>query len=221
MSPQPTVSRSRRPPRRRFGRIGGPRLPDHAILGPAAPLRIGLLGLLAALAQLVLFARITILGMQLDVSILALLMVALLCGPIWGAAFGFGVGLLLDLVAGQPVGLTSLAFVLSGYAVGRLGEVRDPESSAVPVVVGLVGTLGVLVVLGLLELMISQGARVDTGLLWWTLGTVLINALLALPVHNRIKRWLLPMLPEEARRRRRRRDYGRRASSSDVDVRIR
>ncbi|MDX8150848.1 rod shape-determining protein MreD [Patulibacter brassicae] len=221
MSPRPTVTRSRRSPRRRFGRVGGVRVLDHAVLGPAAPLRVGLLGLLAGLLQLVLFSRITILGMQPDVAILTLLMVSLLCGPIWGASLGFGLGLLLDLVAGQPVGVTSLALVLSGYAVGRMGEVRDPESSAVPVVVGALGTFGVLAVVGLLELLIAQGARVNVGLLGWTLGTVLINALVALPVHNRIRRWLLPMLPEEARRRRRRRDYGRRSPSSDVDVRIR
>jgi len=221
VSPAPTVTRSRRRPRRRLGRVGRVRIFDHAVLGPVPALRLGLLGLVAGLLQLVLLSRIAILGMQIDAAVLSLLMVGLLCGPVWGASYGFGVGLLLDLVAGQPLGLTALAYVLSGYGAGRLGEVRDPESRAVPIVVGLFGTLAVLVVQGLLELMIAQGARVSAGLIWWTLGTVLINALLALPVHNRIRRWLLPMLPEEARRRRRRRAYGGRPSSSDVDVRIR
>ncbi|WP_320671436.1 rod shape-determining protein MreD [Patulibacter defluvii] len=221
MSPQPAISRTRRPRQRRRVRLGRVRLFDHSVLGPLPALRLGLLGLLVALLQLVLFSRVAFLGMQLDLALLTLLMVALLSGPVWGAGFGFGVGLVLDLVAGQPPGLSSLAYVLSGYAVGRLGEVRDPESSAVPIVVGFFGTASVLVVYGLLELLLAQGARVSTGMIGTILGTTLINALLALPVHNRVKRWLLPMLPEEARRRRRRRAYTRRASSSDVDVRIR
>jgi rod shape-determining protein MreD len=215
VSPQPTVRRSRRQRRRR--RV---RLPDHSVIGAVPWLRLGLLGLLVGLLQLVLFSRVWIVGMQIDLAVLTLLMVGLLAGPISGAAFGFGLGLLLDGVSGQTLGLSSLSFVLTGYAVGRLGQLRDPESSAVPVVVGVFGTFAALVLYGLLELMLNQSTRVSPGMIWVIVGTTLINALLALPVHNRVKRWLLPMLPEEARRRRRRRAYGSR-STSDLDVRIR
>ncbi|MCK9249866.1 MAG: rod shape-determining protein MreD [Solirubrobacteraceae bacterium] len=185
-------------------------------------MRVGALALLAALFQPALFSRIDLLGMRLDLALLTLLMASLLAGPVTGAAMGFAMGLMLDLVSGQTLGLTSLAYVLVGYGVGRLGMLRDPDSSAVPVVVGLAGTAAGLALYGLLHLMLSQGARISDAIIWETGGTVLLGTLLALPVHNRIKRWLLPMLPEEARRRRRRRTYGtRRASASDADVRIR
>jgi rod shape-determining protein MreD len=210
-----SVSRSR--PRLRRGL----RLPDHAALGPKPVLRLGLLGLLVVLLQLALFSRVTFLGMQLDLALLTLLMVSLLGGPIVGASFGFGIGLLLDLMSGQTSGMTSLVYVLSGYAVGRLGQLRDPDSSVVPLVVGLFGTAAVMVLYGLVELLLTQGMRVNVNMLWVIVGTTLINAIVAVPVHNRTKRWLLPMLPEEARRRRRRRTYGRRTPSSDIDVRIR
>lgn len=217
MSPQPTVSRTRSRSRSR-PRL---RLPDHAAWGPKPVLRLALLGLLVAMLQLSFFGRVTFFGMELDLALLTLLMVALLAGPMAGAGFGFAVGLLIDLISGQTPGLTSLVYVLGGYAVGRLGMMRDPESSLVPFVVGLLGSLALLLVYGLVELLLTQGIRVNVNMVWVIVGTTLINAALAVPVHNRTKRWLLPMLPEEARRRRRRRAYGRRGSSTGIDVRIR
>jgi rod shape-determining protein MreD len=184
-------------------------------------LRLGLLGLLVTLLQVAFFGRVQFLGMQIDLALLSVLMVAMLAGPFSGIAFGFGVGLLLDLMTGQTSGISSLVYVVVAYGAGRLGELRDPESSAVPLVVGLFGTAGTLVVYGLLELLLTQGIDVNGAMLWVIVGTSAINAVVALPVHNRIKSWLLPMLPEEARRRRRRRSYGRRSPSSDIDVRIR
>ncbi len=217
MSRTSTVRRSRSRPRLR------PRswLPDHAAWGPKPVLRLGLLGLLVGLLQVAFFGRVTFLGMQLDLVLLSLLMVALLAGPVAGAAFGFGVGLLVDLIVGQTPGLSSLVYVLAGYVVGRLGLMRDPESRILPLIVGIVGTLAVLLLYGLVELLLTQGVRVDVSMVWVILGTTVINAVFAVPVHNRTKRWLLPMLPEEARRRRRRRTYGRRGAASDLDVRIR
>ncbi len=216
MSARPTVSRSRGRSRLR-PRL---RLPDHAAWGPKPVLRLGLLGLLVGLLQIAFFGRVTFLGMQLDLVLLTLLMVALLSGPVAGAAFGFGVGLFVDLIVGQTPGISSLVYVLAGYAVGRLGMMRDPESRIVPLVVGIFGTLAVLLLYGLVELLLTQGVRVNVSMLWVILGTTVINAAFAVPVHNRTKRWLLPMLPEEARRRRRRRAYGRRGGN-DLDVRIR
>lgn len=196
-------------------------MPDHAAWGPKPVLRLGLLGLLVGLLQIAFFGRVTFLGMQLDLVLLTLLMVALLAGPIAGASFGFGVGLLVDLIVGQTPGISSLVYVLAGYAVGRLGMMRDPESRIVPLVVGVFGTLAVLLLYGLVELLLTQGVRVNAAMIWVILGTTVINAAFAVPVHNRTKRWLLPMLPEEARRRRRRRTYGRRGGASDLEVRIR
>lgn len=216
MSRRPTVTRTRSRARRR------PRLPDHTALGPAPVLRLGLLGLLVALLQIAIFSRVLFFGMQLELALLTLLMVALLSGPVAGASFGFGVGLLIDLMAAQTPGISSLVFVLTGYAMGRLGELRDPESGVVPLLAGLVGIPVVLLLYGVLELLLTQGTRVSPSMVWVIVGTTVIGTLLALPVHNRTRRWLLPMLPEEARRRRRRRTYGRRQPrSSDVDVRIR
>jgi rod shape-determining protein MreD len=184
-------------------------------------LRLVVLGILVVLLQAAVFGRLHFFGMQVDLALLGVLMVALLAGPLHGVAFAFGVGLLLDLMTGQTTGITSLVYITSAYAIGRLGELRDPESSVVPVVVGLLGTAGVLVVYGVVELLLTQGVRVSGSMVWVIVGTSVINAVLSLPVHNRVKAWLLPMLPEEARRRRRRRSYGRRSPSSDLDVRIR
>ncbi|WP_026912753.1 rod shape-determining protein MreD [Patulibacter minatonensis] len=215
MNRPPTVRRSGRRRRRR------PRLPDHAALGPKPVLRLVLLGFLVAMLQLSFFGRVQFLGMGIDLGLLSVLMVALLAGPVSGIAYGFGVGLLIDQITGQTSGITSLVYVVVAYAAGRLGEMRDPESSVVPVVIGLFGTAAGLLVYSFVELLLTQGVTVNVRMVWVIGGTSLIDALIALPVHNRTRAWLLPMLPEEARRRRRRRNYGRRSASSDIDVRIR
>ncbi|MEV4421314.1 rod shape-determining protein MreD [Patulibacter sp. NPDC049589] len=215
MSLPPTVRRAGRRRRRRL------RLPDHTALGPRPVLRLGLLGFAVAMLQLSFFGRVDFLGMQIDLALLSVLMVALLTGPVSGIAFGFGVGLLIDQISGQTSGISSLVYVVVAYAVGRLGEMRDPESSIVPVVIGLFGTAAGLLVYSFVELLLTQGIAVNVDMVGVIVGTAVIDAVIALPVHNRIRAWLLPMLPEEARRRRRRRNYGRRTPSSDIDVRIR
>lgn len=215
MSLPPTVRRSGRRRRRR------PRLPDHTALGPRPVLRLVLLGFLVGMLQLSFFGRVQFLGVQVDLALTTVLMVALLVGPVGGIAFGFGVGLLIDLITGQTAGISSLVYLVMAYGVGRLGEMRDPESSVVPVVIGLFGTAAGLLLYGFVELLLTQGIAVNVDMVGVIVGTSVIDAAIALPVHNRTRAWLLPMLPEEARRRRRRRNYGRRSSSSDIDVRIR
>jgi hypothetical protein len=44
----------------------------------------------------------------------------------------------------------------------------------------------------------------DAGLLWQIGVTIALNALLAIPFHALVRRWLLPALPDDPRRRRRR-----------------
>src|SRR5205823_2505154 len=66
--------------------------------------------------------------------------VGLLCGSQAGAAFGFAVGLLLDLALLQTLGVSSLLLVTIGYGAGRLRELRDPAHGLVPMAVGAVAS---------------------------------------------------------------------------------
>jgi hypothetical protein len=99
--------------------------------------------------------------------------------------------------------------VLVGHFSGRLREtVRDPQAALLPLAAGAVGTLLALAVFSLLQFLLGVETPVSLELLRQIVSTVLINTLLALPVHALVRRALGNALPDEPRRRRRRRGAG-------------
>ena len=64
----------------------------------------------------------TPLGGTADIVLVALVSIALLRGSVFGAAAGFGAGLLLDTANLGTLGFTSLLLTLAGFWIGRYGE---------------------------------------------------------------------------------------------------
>ena len=98
--------------------------------------RLVAIGLVGGILQLTTVSQIAIFGVPADLSPLLVASVGLLCGSIAGASFGFGLGLFMDTLLAQTLGLTSLVLLAAGYAAGRLRELRDPAHGLVPVAVG-------------------------------------------------------------------------------------
>lgn len=175
-----------------------------------SPPRSRLVARLVALAiggvvvQTAAVSQLPIAGANADVSPLLVMAVGLLCGSLAGGCFGFGVGLFVDLVSMQTLGVSSLVLLAVGYGAGRLREARDPEGSLVPLAAGAVATLMFSVGFALMQFLLGVDAPVSWALLRQTLATLVVNALIALPVHALVRRWLLASLPEHPRRRRRR-----------------
>jgi membrane protein implicated in regulation of membrane protease activity len=71
-------------------------------------------------------------------------------------------------------------------------------------VVGGVATAITTFGYGLMNFMLGIDAPVSFLLLRQILATIILNALIALPVFALVRRWLSPVLPEDPRRRRRR-----------------
>lgn len=176
------------------------------ILSPGAVLRVGLLLLLAVVLQLSALSQLGILGGHADVVVLVVAAVAYYGGSVSGCATGFAAGFLLDLASGATMGVSSLVLTAVGYGAGRFREVRDPSHGLLPVAVGTVATACWVVAFAAVALMLDIGARVSPLVLRDMLVTVLLNALLALPVFTGCRRLLRPSLavdPLELRRRRR------------------
>jgi rod shape-determining protein MreD len=152
----------------------------------------------AAVSQVLLF------GTNADLTPLVIASVGLLCGSLPGAVFGFAVGLFVDTALVQTMGLSSLVFVVAGYWAGRLRELRDPQAAVVPMIVGAAATAVTTIGFGLMNFLLGIDAPVSFLLLRQILATILLNALIALPVFALVRRWLSPVLPEDPRRRRRR-----------------
>jgi rod shape-determining protein MreD len=171
---------------------------------PQLLLRTGLLGLAVVLVQVAAVSQIVLLGTNIDLMPLVIASVGLLCGSIPGATFGFGVGLFVDAALVQTMGLSSLVYVIAGYGAGRLRELRDPQAAIVPVVVGAAATAVTTVGFGVMNFLLGIDAPVSFALLRQIVATILLNALVALPVYTLVRRWLSPSLPDDPRRRRRR-----------------
>ena len=168
------------------------------ILSPGAFLRVGLLLLVAVVLELSALSQLTVFGGHADLVVLVVAAVAYYGGSVTGCATGFSAGLLLDLLTGTTMGASSL--------VGRFREVRDPSHGLLPVAVGTVATACWVVAFAAVALMLDIGARVSPLVLRDMIVTVLLNALLALPVFTGCRKLLRPSLavdPMELRRRRR------------------
>lgn len=171
---------------------------------PAAILRLALLGLVAVIVQLAAVSQITVLQVSADLSPLVVMSVGLLAGSIAGATMGFCVGLVIDVALFQTVGVSSLVLIAVGYWAGRLREVRDPAHGLVPLAAGAAATAIAQVGMAVIEFLLGIDSPVSLLLVRQIIATILLNALLALPVYALVRRVLQPYLPDDPRRRRRR-----------------
>jgi rod shape-determining protein MreD len=179
------------------------------ILTPGAVLRVGSLLLVAVVLQLSAVGQMRVLGGYADLVPLIVAAVAFYAGSISGAATGFAAGVLLDLATGQVMGASSLVLTAVGYGVGRVREVRDPAHGLAPVGVAAAATAGWVSAFAAVAFMLDIGvdATVSPVILREMLITVLLNALIALPLFGGCRRLLRPSLavdPLQARGRRRR-----------------
>src|ERR687889_831666 len=150
-------------------------------------------------------SQLGILGGHIDVVVLVVAAVAYYGGSIAGCATGFSAGFLLDLASGATMGASSLVLTAVGYGVGRFREVRDPSHGLLPIPVGAAATAAWVTAFAAVALMLDIGARVSPLVLRDMVVTVLLNALLALPVFGGTRRLLRPSLavdPLEGGRRR-------------------
>jgi rod shape-determining protein MreD len=171
---------------------------------PASVTRLALIGLLGGIVQLSAVSQITIFGVPADLSPLLVASAGFLAGSITGAAFGFCLGLFVDISLFQTLGVTSLVFTAIGYGAGRIRELRDPAHGLAPVAVGAAATAVAAVGFALLQFLLGVDAPVSVLLLRQILMTIVLNTLLALPVYALMRRAVLPFLPDDPRRRRRR-----------------
>jgi rod shape-determining protein MreD len=168
------------------------------------PLRLIALALLTVMIQEAAVSQITIFGTSADLTPLVVMAVGLLAGSIPGAIMGFGVGMLVDLLLFQTLGVTSLLYIVIGYWSGRLRELRDPSHGLVPMGLGAAATGFAGVGMTVIQFLLGVDSPVSLLLVQQIFVAVLVNTLLALPVYAVVKRVVDPALPQDPRRRRRR-----------------
>ena len=168
------------------------------------PLRIVGIAFLAVVIQEAAISQISVFGVSADITPLVVMSIGLLCGSMAGAITGFSVGLLVDMVLVQTLGVTSLLYIAIGYWCGRLRELRDPSHGLVPLALGAAATAVAGLGMAVIQFLLGVDSPVSLLLLQQIFMTVLINTLIALPVYETVRRIIHPVLPEDPRRRRRR-----------------
>ena len=166
-------------------------------------IRLAVLAVVAVLVQIAGVSQLSLFGATPDLTPLIVISTGLLAGPIAGAVMGFSMGLFVDFALLQTLGVSSLTLVIVGHFAGRLREtVRDPDAALLPLAAGGVGTAVALLLFSLMQFLLGVESPVSLELFRQILATVLINTLLALPVHALVRRVLSPALPDRRRRRR-------------------
>jgi len=79
--------------------------------------------LIAALViQITFFEHLKMFNIYFDLVLIILVAVTLIDGAFYGIIFGFAVGILLDLIAGDLIGISALIYTLDAFIVWRLVE---------------------------------------------------------------------------------------------------
>jgi rod shape-determining protein MreD len=171
---------------------------------PRLAIRLGVLALVAVFLQVCAVAQVPIFGATADLSPLVVAGVGLLCGAPIAACMGFLIGLMIDVAFLQTMGLTSLILLSVGWWTGRLREARDPQSALAPLAIGAAAAAIATVGYGVGQFLLGVDSPLSWLLIKDMLSTIVLDALIAMPVFALVRRWLLPALPEDPRRRRRR-----------------
>jgi len=167
-------------------------------------LRIAIVGFFAVVIQVAMVSQISLFGVTADVTPLVVMSIGLLAGSMTGAIAGFAIGLFVDLVMFQTVGVTSLLFITVGYWSGRLRELRDPSHGLIPLGLGALATGFTGVGMAVIQFLLGVDAPVSWLLIQQIVLQVLVNCLIALPVYEIVRRLLYRALPRDPRARRRR-----------------
>lgn len=158
------------------------------------------LSLLAAIVQVSFVNAFELVEGRADVVLLALVGIALMRGPVYGACTGFFAGVVVDVATFGTLGLTSLLLTLTGYGVGRLGEATSQRRNQRARILIAVALATLALELGTLVVHVLLGGSASFG---QVIGRVLapslgLNLLLAIPAYALSRRLFPP--PERPER---------------------
>lgn len=164
--------------------------------GPLFYIRFFTFLLFIVIVQTTIAPVITVLGAKPDIALVAVICVALLKGPAWGAAAGFAIGLLVDVALVQTMGISSFLMTLGGYFSGRYAENLDLSSWFPTTFIVFAASLVVKMMFALMMYLIGVEAALSFVMFRIVLPTAVINALLATPVFIISRKWLSVKEPD-------------------------
>ncbi len=174
------------------------------IVTPRILLRIAAIGLLGVLVQLSFFSRVELLHVSPDILPALVVCMGLLGGCMAGAVSGFAIGLFVDCLLVEALGITSLVLLTVGYLAGLFRERFEIHSSLVPALLCMGLTLLAELGFGVVELLLGVDAPVSVLVVRDVLLKSVYAFFLGWPIYLGVRRALRPALVEEPKVRRRR-----------------
>jgi rod shape-determining protein MreD len=174
------------------------------ILTPRIVLRIVLIGFVGVLLQLSFFSRVELFHVSPDILPALVVCLALLGGSLTGAVAGFSIGLFVDCLLVEALGISSLVLLGIGYLAGLFRERFEIHSSLMPALLCMGLTL--LAELGFAAIQLLLGIDAPVSLL--IVRDMLLKSVYAFflgwPLYLLVRRILRPALVEEPKVQRRR-----------------
>ena len=148
---------------------------------------------LAAVLQVLVVSRISVLGVTADLFLVLTVIVALSHGEMAGAIFGFFMGVVADTVFFQPLGVRAFIYLLAGYFVGRfVGRFGVVRAWGLVLLAGAT-SFGAQLVYGLFQYIVGPRAAFLTVVGTQMIPGAVLDALVCVPVYLALVRMrLLP-----------------------------
>ncbi|HMC50777.1 MAG TPA: rod shape-determining protein MreD, partial [Solirubrobacterales bacterium] len=131
------------------------------ILTPKIVIRIALIGLLGVLLQLSFFSQVELFHVSPDILPALVVCLALLGGSLTGAVAGFSIGLFLDCLLVEALGVSSLVLLGVGYVAGLYRERFEIDNTLTPALLCMGLTLAAELGFGAIQLLIGIDAPVS------------------------------------------------------------
>ncbi len=174
------------------------------ILTPKIVIRITLIGLIGVLLQLSFFSQVTLFHVSPDILPALVVCLALLGGSLTGAVAGFSIGLFLDCLLVEALGVSSLVLLGIGYTAGLFRERFEIHSSLTPALLCMGLTLAAELGFAAIQVLLGIDAPVSVLVVRDMLLKSVYAFFLGWPIYLIIRRALRPALVEEPKVERRR-----------------
>lgn len=173
------------------------------ILTPQILIRIVAIAFLGVLLQLSFFSQVELFHVSPDALPALVVCLALLGGSLTGAVCGFAIGLFVDCLLVEALGITSLVLLSVGYGAGLARERFEIHGVLAPALLCMGLTLAAELGFGAIQLLLGIDAPVSTLIVRDMLLKSVYAFFLAFPVYLGVRRALRPALVEEPKVRRR------------------
>ncbi len=173
------------------------------IVTPRIFARLAAIAIVGVLLQLSFFSRVAVFHTSPDVLPALVVSLGLLGGTMTGAVSGFSIGLLVDCLLVEALGVSSLVLLATGYLAGLFRERFEIPSPLAPPLLCMGLTLFAEVGYGLVQVMLGIDSPVSLLIVRDVLLKAVYAFFLGWPIYLAVRRILRPGLVEEPRARRR------------------